>query len=425
MAEIAAHLETSVLRIGYQAALETASSNMIRLTQWGDDAPIGTAVRQTFANQSATARRRQGLPPIRGPRVGGSVGFTVPLRGVPSVLNAAASPNPFTHASALPFQLLWRAVLGAELTPAAGSAVVSSSGTPVDEIELTSTHGARFAIGQVVVPIIGGVPYPCRVADITTDTLTITPPLPSGVTPSVGDVVRNAYCYYPPERDSTVFTFEHAQVEASGATTQRRAVGVYGSGEINLTTNQPGSIVFSGTSVDHTDPGDLSISTNPANELDGSVLVWTPKLYLADTLSAAPNVSGLTSVKIRVPRSWQTVPGSTINGIGSVHEVAGRDAPVAIECEGLFNSDWWTGFESGTDYSFIGFTTYGSGTSARVAGFWAGVTHLAATPQVAALGKLRSSKFTLTCETDTTITGANPALNVAGIRTANLIAFFA
>lgn len=421
MAGIATHIETSVTRIGVQSALGTASSNMRRLTLMGDGHPIATAARQVFANTSQNQRRRVGRRPINGPRVGASVSLPVHLRGVAAVLDADATPVAFNHASALPHQILWRAMMGGELTPAAGSTVASSSGTPVNSITVDTGHGSRFAVGQIIVPIIGGVPYPRRVTAISTDTLTITPPLPSA--PSNGDVVRNAYCYYPAERDSTVITVEHAQVEASGSTTQRRAVGVYGGGEINLPTNEPASFTFNGTAVDHTDPDDLSISTDPAAELDGTELVWTPTIYLMDTMAAAPSVADVANLKVNVPRAWQTVPGSLINGIGSVHEVAGRDAPIPLDFEGLFDRAWWAAFEAGTDYSLLAFTTYGSGTSARVAGFYAGVTRLHSTPQVTDMGKLRAAKFTAVAELDTTIAGATPALNTAEIRTANLIFF--
>lgn len=422
MAAQADHIETSVTRIGYQSSgLATAASNMRRITLWGDAHPIGTSKRQVFPNTSQNQRRRQGRPPIKGPRVGGPVAFTVPLRGVPAVLNAAATPVAFSNANALPMQLLWTMLLGAELTPAAGSAVVGSSGTPVTGVEVTAGHGSRFVVGQMITIITSGVPYPRRVTAISTDTLTITPPLPGA--PSVADVVRNCYCYYPGERDSKTFTVEHAQVESGGPNSQRRAIGCYGSGEINLPTNEVGSIAYSGVSVDHTDPGDLSISTDPIAELDGDPLVVTPTIYIMDTMAAAPDLAAVTGTKVAVPRAWQTVPGTTLNGIGSVHEVAGREQPVSIEFEGLFDAAWWTAFEANTDYSVLAFTTFGSGTSARVSGFFAGKTHLPMTPEGSDIGKLRGNKFTLHAETDTTITGAAPALSTAEIRTANLIFF--
>lgn len=418
---IASHTETSVARIGAQSSLGTASSNMRRITLMGDGHPIATAARQVFANTSQNQRRRVGRRPINGPRVGASVSLPVHLRGVAAVLDADASPVAFNHANALPHQLIWRAVMGGELTPAAGSTVAGSSGTPVNTITVASGHGSRFVVGQMIAIVSGGILYPRRVTAVSTDDLTITPPLPSA--PSNGDVVRNCYCYIPGERDSTVFTVDHAQVEASGATTQRRAVGVYGGGEINLPTNEPASVTFNGTAVDHTDPDDLSISTDPTAELDGTELVWTPTLYLMDSMAAAPSVADLASLKVTVPRNWQTVPGSVINGIGSVHEVAGRDAPITLDFEGLFDRAWWAAFEAGTDYSLLAFTTYGSGANARVAGFYAGVTRLHSTPQVTDMGKLRAAKFTAVAELDTTIAGATPALNTDEIRTANLIFF--
>lgn len=421
MATVTTHIETSVAQIGVQSTLGTASSNMRRVTLMGDAHPIATAARQVFAHNGQNQRRRVARPPLKGPRTGASVSIPVHLRGVASVLNAAATPVAFDNASALPHQILWRAMMGAELTPAAGSTVAGSSGTPVTTVTVASGHGSRFVIGQIIVIVMGGTPYPRRVTAVSTDDLTIVPPLPSA--PSVGDIVRNTYCYYPAERDTTTFTVEHAQVEASGATTQRRAIGCYGGGEINLPTNEPASLTFNATAVDHTDPGDLSLSTDPAAELDGDALVWTPTIYLMNTMTAAPSIAEIASIKITVPRAWQVVPGSTINGVGSVHEVAGRDAPITIECEGLFDSAWWDAFEAGTDYTLLAYTTFGSGTSARVVGFYAGTTRLHGTPQVTDLGKLRAAKFTLVAELDTTIAGATPALSTAEIRTANLIAF--
>lgn len=419
----AVHVETSRTRIGVQGALETASSNMRPIVCWGDTNPIGKAKRKTFANQSQTARRRDAKAVVKGPRTDGPIELTVALKRLASVLNASATPVAYSHASALSHQLLYRAIFGAELTPTAGSTVASSSGTPVDTITVASGHGGRFVVGQVFV-LVDTALYVRRVTGVSTDAVSFHPPLPNGVTPTVGAVVRSTYCYYPGERDSTVFTVDHAWVESGTAEAQRRAIGCYGQGEFTTNVDEVGAIKFTGSSVSHTDPDDLSLSTDPTADDMGGEFTWVPTIYWMTSLAAAPSaVAEITSLKISVPRKWQVVPGATINGKGSVHEVAGRGEPITIEFAGLVEKDWWTAFEAGTKGTLVAYTSDGSDTSARVAGFWVGTAYVSETPEVEFLDRLVSFKATLTAQTDVSITGADPALSVAGIRTANLVSF--
>jgi len=93
--------------------------------------------------------------------------------------------------------------------------------------------------------------------------------------------------------------------------------------------------------------------------------------------------------------------------------------------EGLFDEAWQTRFAAQTANSLVAYTSVGTGSSARVFGFWFGNTKVSETPSEAPNGSLIFSSAKLKAYQDDTISGAVPALSVAGIRTANVIVFLA
>lgn len=415
----ALHIETSRTRIGVQSSIGTAASNMIDIEVLGSAPDVVKSTQRTAPNNAQVRRRREYKAPVKLTKVGSEVAMSCFVKGLASPLLAAASPVAFDNASALSHQLLLRAMLGAELAPAAGSTVAGSSGTPVDTITVATGHGSRFTIGAVIFIVGFG---PRRVTAISSDDLTVSPPLDSS--PSVGTVVRNCYCYYPGETDSTTFTVEHTFVESGTAESQMRAIGVHGQGEMKLENDAPAELSFKGQALDVTGPSDLSISDDPVADDMGDPLVWSPTTWLLSSLSSAPSVtSHVASTKVSIPRKWQRVGGSVVNGVGSVHEVAGRGEPIDIEVDGLFDSDWHTWFTNDTALTLVTWTQVGTGSSARIFGIWAGTTKVVESPGRSAKEALLFSQAKLRAFQDTTVSGAAPALSVAGIRTANCIVF--
>ena len=421
---MAIHKELSRTRIGVQSSLDAAASNMIDIEVVGDANVLGESRTNTAPNNAQRRRRRDFTTPIHLQKSGSPVKLTAYLKGLASVLGASASPVAFSNASALSHQILYRAAFGAELTPAAGSTVASSSGTPVDHIVVASGHGSRFVVGQIVaIERSGAAPWVRRVTAISTDTLTISPPLGPAESPDTSAVVRNLYQYYPGETDSTVFTVEHAYRETGTPITQMRALAVHGQAKITTEINAVGQVEFSGESVSHTTPGDLSLSTNPVADDMGSPLVWQPVLWWTAFGAAAPSVADLSKVAFTVPRKWQKVPGAVLEGVGAVHEVAGRGEPIELECEGLFDDEAWSEFANGTERALVAYTVVGSGSDARIAGFWCPRVQVVESPKITYMDALVSASFKVRALMATDISGATPSLSTAEIRTANIIWF--
>lgn len=421
----ALHTQTSRTRIGAQTvSIATIASTLKDIEVIGPANVLGESTQKTAPNNAQTRRRRDYRHMIRLQKSDSPVKFAAYMKGLASVLNAAATPAAFSAAGAVSHQLVYRALFGGELTPAAGSTVASSSGTPVNSVTVASGHGARFVPGQIIViERAGEAPWVRRVTAVATDTLSISPPLDTGEAPSVGDVVRNAFCYYLAEHDSQTFTVEHLAREDGTPETQMRALGVHGGGSFKLTINEAAEVSFDGTSISHTTPGDLSISDDPVADDMGDPLVWQPVVWWASSLSAAPTVADISTMSLSVARKWQSVPGAVLEGVGSVHEVAGRGEPLSIDCEGLFDSDAWDDFVAKTEKTFVAYTVVGTGSSARVVGFWCPRTEVIESPTIGAMDALLSRKFKLRPLMATDIAGATPALSTAEIRTSNIVWF--
>ena len=412
------HSQTSRTNIGAEGTFATVSANM-RHVQILDGDPVAELATQTAENPAQVRRQREYVTPVTLTRKGSQVKLRAALKKVPAILNAAATPVAFDHADALSHQLLMRAAFGGELTPAAGSTVASSSGTPVNTIVVDTGHGSRFVPGQIIIVTGEG---PRRVKTVSTDTLTIDPPL-SG-TPSVGTVIRNCYCYHVVEKDSQTFSIEHAPVESGTPIGEMRALGCYGQGSFKLDVNALSEVEVTFTAVNWQGPGDLSIGDAPAADDMGDTIAWNPTFWLASSFATLPSASDeIATANVSVPRKWQEVAGSVSNGVGSVHDVSGRGEPIDIDVEGLFDADWESRFVAGTTLSLVMFTTVGTGSSARYLGLWFPTCKVVESPKRKTNDALLYSTAKLRAYMAVDIGGATPALSTAAIVTSNVVAF--
>lgn len=412
------HAQTSRTNFGAESTFGTVATNMKHLAILEGD-PAAELATQTVPVPEQQRRQRQFVPNAQLTRKGSTLKLRVALKKLASILNAAASPVAFDHADALSHQLVMRAALGGELAPAAGSTVASSSGTPVNQITVASGHGSRFAPGQIIIITGEG---PRRVTAVSTDTLTIAPPL-SG-SPATNTVVRNCYNYHVVEKDSQTFSVEHAPVESGTPIAEMRALGCYGSAAFKLDVNALAEVELSLTAANWQGPGDLSIGDAPAADDMGDVLAWNPTIWLASSLATLPSASDeVATASVSLPRKWQEVPGSVVNGIGSVHDVSGRGEPIDIDVEGLFDADWESRFTGGTELSLVMYTTVGSGSSARYFGLWFPTTRVVESPKRKTNDALLYSTCKLRAFMAKDIGGATPALSTAQIVTSNVVAF--
>ena len=418
MSTTALHVETSRTRIGAQSAIGTVASVLKDLEILAGD-PAAGLTQATTPNPAQVRRRRQYKAPVALTKKGSPVELTVAIKRLVTALASGATPVAFDHADALSHQILYRAAMGAELAPAQGSTVAGSSGSPVNIISVAAGHGSRFTIGAIIFVVGEG---PRRITAISTDDLTITPPL-SG-TPSVGTVVRNCYCYYTGETDSTVYTVQHVPVESGTPVAEHQMLGAHFNPEFTLEVDNLAKLALKGQCLHWTGPGDLSIGDAPAADDMGSPLAWNPTIWLESSFATLPSASDEAgSIKVMVPRKWQMVAGSVINGVGSVHEVAGRGEPVEIEVSGLYDPDWYTRFDAGTSLTMVAYTSDGTGSSSRVFGLWFPTVKVIETPKRGAMDALLSTTAKLRAFQATDIDAETAALSTAGIRTANAILF--
>ena len=412
------HSQTSRTRIGVESTLGTVSANM-RDVQVLDGDPVADLQTQTVQNPAQVRRQREFVPNVTLTRKGSSVKLRVALKKLASVLGASATPVPFDDAAALSHQLIMRAAFGGELTPQPGSTVASSAGTPVNQITVDSADGANFSVGQIV--IVEGY-GPRRVTAISTDTLTIKPPLSSS--PAPGTVVRNAYNYHVVEKDSQTFSVEHAPVESGTPVAEMRALGCHGQASFKLDVNALSELELTLMALNWEGPGDLSIGDGPVADDMGDTLAWNPTIWLATSLATMPSVSDeIATASVTLPRKWQEVPGSVVNGVGSVHDVSGRGEPIDIDVEGLFDADWESRFTGGTELSFVMYTTVGTGGAARYFGLWFPTVRVVESPRRKTNDALLYSTCKLRAFMAKDIGGATPSLSTAQIVTSNVVAF--
>jgi hypothetical protein len=237
-------------------------------------------------------------------------------------------------------------------------------------------------------------------------------------------VVRNCYCYFTGETDSTTYTVQHVPVETGTPVAEHQMIGAHFQPEFTLEVDNLAKVKLGGACLDWSGPGDLSIGDTPTADDMGSPLAWNPTFWLESSFATLPSPADeVGTVKVNIPRKWQMVQGSVVNGVGSVHEVAGRGEPIDIDVEGLYDPDWWTRRAASTNLSFVGYTSDGTGSSSRYFGFWCPTTKVIEQPTRGALDALLSAKAKIRAMQATDIDAETAALSTAGIRTANVIFF--
>lgn len=362
MAHSLVHAANARTQIGVQSSLGTVASTMVDLVIRGPALPLGGLNRKMLERRDERRYRRQILAPVKGLKAGAPVELTVDAKRVATRLDGSASPVAYDDSGPLSHQILLRAGLGAELDPNAGSVTAGSPSTT--SIPVTTGHGSRFAVGQIVV--IGG--YPRRITAISTDTLTVYPALPSS--PATGVAVLNAYQYYPGENDTMAMSVRHCPVEYGVAVElQQQALGVHGSLEITCTVGEIVQYAYKGEAVDWTEPGDLSVTLDTVADDMGAPMVWEPVIYL-QSAGTAPSVVQISEMKVSVPRKWQRVPGPGTEGVSQITEVASHDEPITVEISGHMGTAEWTAFAAGTARWMMAYTQDGSGSDQRTLGVY-------------------------------------------------------
>lgn len=407
-----------ITRIGVETTFGTTATNMKALLIRSDPPwPNAGATQKMLPRMESLTSRRGYQTPVKGMKSGSPVTLAVDVKPVTTRLNASATPVAFSHANALSHQILWRAAMGAELTPAAGSTVASYS---APDLDVDTGHGSRFVVGQWIgVELTGGLSVH-QVTAISTDTLTLQPPLPAS--PAGSEVVRNLFNYYPGEDDTTTFTVDHAPIESGSAEAQSRGRGCVFSPELTITFGEVPMLTLTGTSADHDGPADLSLSQSAVTDdmsapfafdvSSGNGAVW-----LASSLASAPSASLIVTAKLTYPRQWQEIPGAGgVSSLAAVKEVAGPQQPIQVELELRGGTAEVTAFASMTSRHLVLYSLSSTtAASARVVGYHIPNAVPAAPPTVQINGELAFCRMTLTAQRNT--------LATTEIGSANVIAF--
>lgn len=409
-----------VVRIGVESTFGTAASNM-KAVLIRSDPPWPLAGKQTkmIARQDSLTSRRAYQTPVKGMEDGSPVVLAVDVKPPSTRLSASATPVAFSNSSALSHQILWRAAMGAELTPAAGSTIASYS---APDVTVASGHGSRFAVGQWIAYEASGGTVTChQVTAIATDTLTVQPPLPGS--PTSSEVIRNLYNYYVSEDDTTTYTVDHAPTEAGSNEAQSRGRGcVFNNPGLALTFGGVPQLTLNGTSAAHDGFGDLSLSEAAVADDMGApwafdVSSGAGAVWLAASLSSLPSSALITSFALTLPRQWQAIMGAGgVSSIAAMKEVAGPGQPIQIELELRGGTAEVTAFASMTERHLVLYSVYGSGTSARVFGLHFPKTIPAVEPTVQINGELAFCKATLIAKRND--------LSTSDLGSSNVIAFW-
>lgn len=407
------------VRIGSEGTFGTTSSNMLDLVVDMATDPLAKQATKMLPDKDVRRRRREAVAPVRGLQAESPVELALMLKRLANFIGSGSSPVAFSNASALSHQLVHRAMWGYELAPQGGTAVVSSSGSPVTSITITTGHDTRFALGQWIGIMTDAGLEPRRVVGITAGppaVLTVWPALDG--TPVVDtDSVHNGLNYCLPEAmDTSTFTVDRAFVETSTAETQKRSRGTYfDSASFDLKVGEVPTIKLGGKSIGHDGPGNLSLVTTPTSDDMGAPLVFDPHCYFDSTIVGKPSLAEVSEVSFKLTKKWQSVVGPGVNGTIRVVEVAGRDSPLEVTVKYHQGLAEYTAYNAGTLRHLILWWRDGSGSLARVAGLHFPRLLVVEEPQEEAVGELVFVTAKCHAMLDTTLSGANPALNLPEI----------
>ncbi len=299
----------------------------------------------------ARARRNDAIQPVQGLEMQSKVEATFYVKAVPSSNVLTASGTVGSLSQCIPF----RHVFGAEHMDVGTTVATGTSSTVFD-----ATSAATLKKGTMIAVTISGVPEWTKITNISSNTVTVFPPL-SG-TPANGAVVRNLRTYAPAESHTSSMTFQFA---FSGSSTAQYTVnGVACNVKIAGTFGQLMTYALDGTGARFTGPTDQSITASVVtDDMRAPFVMKGASVLLASTASRATTFV-CESVEVELPNQWQQVrdPGG-IETVNSVVNVAGRPRAATAKLRLRFDSDVPAAFIAETGYTLWIVVPQGSGTS--------------------------------------------------------------
>ena len=287
---------------------------------------------------------------------------TIPLRGLVSGdrLSGSGATTLRSH------EILYKHAFGRRYV-AQGNAVAGNASTTT-AVDLSSATGRK--VGEVV--MIGQ--YVRTITAISTNTITVTPALPSG--PADAVVVRGARGFYLANQRSATLTLEQKIVDVAGsAEEERRVLGAFGAMTWTFPQNSAiPTMALKGQAISHAGPAALtspswSLGVSPADDDMGDPL----PCYLSCEIDGTATVIEPASVKIGIAQNTTPIGGSTSSGISGFLDTSGRENGGAVTLEFNVRQDgsYPTAFDAKTVYhvAMLVDPSYGSGTPSTLAAF--------------------------------------------------------
>ncbi len=305
-----------------------------------------------------------------------------------SALDATTSPTKTSQSKLL------EVILGGYYA-AQGSDVVASPSPTTTTFSVTTGHGSRFSVGQLVGVKISGVVYPALVTTISTDALTVWPALPSA--PSTGDDVLNGQNIYFKDAPSGSINL----LTELAADRNNIYLGLGGQGDFTLDLSR-GALAswtskLKGPRYKHDDEFTTPLtsgSTIAAATYDGSAPIHANigGLHFGPTSSSTRTLIRHASITLGFAIENEEVPElSGIDGVGQWHRNTRGPMTMELVIPGAHET-YHDAFLASTKYGALFWL---GSTGGAVRAFAASTMQIIKAPEPAELGSMRAVKLSL------------------------------
>ena len=327
------------------------------------DAEIGLDPQETMLDvDDESIRRQDAVHPVHGLQSDSTtVSLGRLLRATPSAGLLTASGTPVESVD----RILLKHIFGTEHAAVGTTVATGTSSTVFD-----ATSAADIKKGSFIAVTVSGTPEWAKVTNISTATITVTPPF-SG-TPSTSAVVRNLYTYAPAENHSMSLSVYRGFVADSGTEPEYIVNGCYGSaafdfpiGQIpNYTVNLNGT-AFTGPAAS----GSIDTATTVSEAMGAPVVVKGAKLYIATSAISRATAVAYEKFSLEYNNQWEkVVDGGAAQAVAGVVNTAGR--PRAVKGmvtlrfdAGSYDNSTSNGFGADDVFRMAMVITYGSGST--------------------------------------------------------------
>lgn len=243
---------------------------------------------------------------------------------------------------------------------ASGSSGITAGTTS----SVTVDAGVKFAIGQWIAVPVAGALYPAQITNISSNTLSLYPYLPSN--PASGSTCVNLENFYPTENNSGSFTIEHAKAEDTSV--QYRLLGCLANGNFKIAKDELFMFEADVKAADWAS-GSLSISIAEGTSEHTAPMFCNDELVLLQPVSTTSRTNyTLLSIDIKTDfaNTYLEEFGGVQGKTGPVRNGTRNIAEVSVKL--AFDPDQYARFDAKTSMFFAYAASKGTGTSKRLSG---------------------------------------------------------